>query len=413
MDESRFKFTKTKVQALPIPEQGRVTYHDTENPKLKLWVRPSGVKSFFLYRRVDGKPERIFIGRFPDFTVDKARRKAEELNGEISKGENPNDDKRKKRKTYNLQNLYDEYFKNHVQLNKKPERNAETYYRLYLSQWKNRKIDNLKNPEIRRWFAKLGAEISPATANKALGLLKAIYNKGIEWGIVAVNGNPCIGIKKFPEVKRERFLQADELPRFFKALAEEPNDTARDYFLISLLTGARRSNVLAMRWQDVNLARATWTIPKTKNGEPHTVPLVKVAVDLLTERKNLRANQFIINQAGELEDTGKESPWVFPGTGKTGHLMEPKKAWARILERAEIQQLRIHDLRRSLGSWQAATGASLSIIGKTLAHKNVSTTAIYARLNLDPVRDAMNKATDAMFEAAQVKQEAEVLEMEN
>lgn len=79
--------------------------------------------------------------------------------------------------------------------------------------------------------------------------------------------------------------------------------------------------------------------------------------------------------------------------------MEPKKAWKKILERAGIQDLRLHDLRRSLGSWQAVTGASLAVIGKTLAHKNVSTTAIYARLNLDPVRASMDTATKAMLEA--------------
>lgn len=98
------------------------------------------------------------------------------------------------------------------------------------------------------------------------------------------------------------------------------------------------------------------------------------------------------------ESHKNESPWIFPGIGKIGHFADPKKAWKRILEKSHIQNLRIHDLRRSLGSWQAATGANLSIIGKTLGHKNTSTTAIYARLNLDPIRESMNKATDAMFE---------------
>jgi len=89
--------------------------------------------------------------------------------------------------------------------------------------------------------------------------------------------------------------------------------------------------------------------------------------------------------------------FVFPGPGKTGHYAEPKSAWKRILEKAGIKNLRIHDLRRSLGSWQAATGANLSVIGKTLGHKNTSTTAVYARLNLDPVRESMNKAAQAML----------------
>ena len=92
----------------------------------------------------------------------------------------------------------------------------------------------------------------------------------------------------------------------------------------------------------------------------------------------------------------------FSGAGISGHLVETKKPWKRILDKAGLKNLRIHDLRRSLGSWQAATGANLSIIGKTLAHKNVSTTAIYARLNIDPIRESMNKATDAMLNAAGV-----------
>jgi len=103
--------------------------------------------------------------------------------------------------------------------------------------------------------------------------------------------------------------------------------------------------------------------------------------------------------------------FVFPGSGKAGHLMEPKKGWKRILERAGIDNLRIHDLRRTLGSWQAKTGASLAIIGKSLNHKNQNTTAIYARLDLDPVRDSVNKATSAMMQAAGLKDGADVMQL--
>ena len=83
--------------------------------------------------------------------------------------------------------------------------------------------------------------------------------------------------------------------------------------------------------------------------------------------------------------------------------MEPKKGWKRVLGRAGIKNLRIHDLRRTFGSWQAITGASLSIIGKTLNHKTTSTTSIYAKLDLDPVRASVEKATAAMLEAANKK----------
>ena len=186
----------------------------------------------------------------------------------------------------------------------------------------------------------------------------------------------------FRTISRDRFLEADELPRFFKSLSDEENHTLRDYVLISLLTGARRANVLSMRWKQVHLERGYWNIPETKNGTSQRVVLVPAAVDILRKR----------------QENGSE--FVFPGSDPVKHLVDPKRGWKRILQRANISNLRIHDLRRSLGSWQAATGASLSMIGKSLNHKNVNSTAIYARLNLDPVRVSVETATSAMLRAA-------------
>ena len=164
---------------------------------------------------------------------------------------------------------------------------------------------------------------------------------------------------------------------------QEHNDKIRDYITFALLTGARKSNVLAMRWDQINLNRREWRIPRTKNETPQIVTLTEEAAFLLQQRKATATNDF-----------------VFPGTGRTGHLTEPKKGWGRILKQAGIADLRIHDLRRTLGSWQARTGASLAIIGKSLNHKSPQATAIYARLDLDPVRASVEKATKAMFEAA-------------
>lgn len=92
-----------------------------------------------------------------------------------------------------------------------------------------------------------------------------------------------------------------------------------------------------------------------------------------------------------------ESAYMFEGSGASGHLADPKKAWARILKEAGIDNPRIHDLRRTLGSYQAATGANGYIIGKSLGHRSQQSTAIYARLSLDPVRESVNKATDVVF----------------
>lgn len=131
----------------------------------------------------------------------------------------------------------------------------------------------------------------------------------------------------------------------------------------------------------VDLVAGVWRIAKTKNGTPQTVTLSPEAVMVLEARK----------------DGGV---FVFPGDGVTGHIVEPKKAWATLLKTAGIVNLRIHDLRRTLGSWQARTGASLPIIGKSLNHKTHQATAIYARLDLDPVRQSVNTATAAIMKAA-------------
>ena len=213
-----------------------------------------------------------------------------------------------------------------------------------------------------------------------VALVSAMYGKALSWGLWA-GDNPAKGIERFKEKSRERFIQKNELPRFFEALAVEPNTIARDCILLCLLTGARRSNVQAMRWKELELDKGIWVIPDTKSGEKLTVPLVPMAIEILRGRED------------------SESEWVFPGPGRTGHLVELKNVWARIIRVAELEDLRLHDLRRTLGSWQAITGASLAVIGKSLGHKNVSTTAIYSRLNEDPVREAMEHAVEAMLSA--------------
>ncbi len=171
----------------------------------------------------------------------------------------------------------------------------------------------------------------------------------------------------------------------------------RDFVLLSLLTGARKGNVLAMQWCDLNTEQGYWRIPDTKNDEPLTVPLVPEAVAILQAR---RAQQPANN------------PWVFPGTGRTGHLTSPKGAWKSVLKQAGLENLRIHDLRRSLGSWQARLGANLAVIGKSLGHKDLASTLIYSRLDLDPVRESVERATSAMFSAAGVKPLAEVVSIQ-
>jgi integrase len=381
----KFNFTKKLVASLPLPTNGqRAYYYDTATRGLALAVSPAGKRVFLLYRKVEGRPERITIGPFPDLSIEQARGKAAELNGAIARGENPASKRRLVRDAATLGELFLTYLEHHAKPHKKTWAEDEEMFRNHLHALKLRRISHIRKTDIVELHLRVGRNSGEYMANRVLQLLRGVFNKAIEWGW---NGeNPASRIKAFKEHKRERFLQPDELPAFFRAVAQEPNETIRDYVLLSLLTGARRSNVQAMRWSEINWAATTWRIPETKSksGEAITVALPRQAIEILERRRQ--------------ESEGGE--WVFPGRGVTGHLVEPKAAWAGILKHAGIEDLRLHDLRRTLGSWQAATGASLPVIGKSLGHKSLAATQVYARLNLDPVRASVNKATDAMLDAA-------------
>lgn len=385
-DNNKINFTKAALDALPLPSNGkRGYYYDTKTRGLGISITNTGTKSFIVYRWVSGKPERVTLGRYPDLSVEQARRKATEVNATIAKGENPNDRRRADRSEITFGSLFSEYMERHAKIHKEAWKEDEGQYNRYLTSWAKRKLSNITKTDIQKLHQEIGRDKGHYAANRLHSLLSGLFNKAIEFGLWD-KPNPASGIKRFREHSRERFLHADELPRFFESLAQEPNDIIRDYFLISLLTGARRANVQAMRWDQISLQRGEWYIPRTKNETPQTIPLTEETIIILQRRKETATSEF-----------------VFPSTGRAGHLTEPKRGWQRILERAGIDNLRIHDLRRTLGSWQARTGASLAIIGKSLNHKSPQATAIYARLDLDPVRASIEKATKAMFDAAGIE----------
>jgi integrase len=379
MASETLNFTKAALTKLPPAPKGvKQYYYDEREAGLLLAVTSGGAKSFYLYKRIEGRPERLLLGRFPDLTIENARKAAQEAKGQIAQGINPQKEKRAVRDEMTFGALFGEYLEKYSKVHKRSWAYDEREVNKFLSHWFKRKISSIDKAEVERLHAKIGKENGLYQANRLLERIRSIFNKAIDWSWAGVN--PAVGIQKYREKSRDRFLQPDELPRFFEALSSEPNEAARDFFLLSLLTGARKSNTLAMRWKDINFTTETWRIEETKNADPLTVHLPRQAVDLLKARK-----------------LASDSAWVFPADSTSGHLADPKKAWARILRQAGIENLRIHDLRRTLGSYQAATGANGYIIGKSLGHRSQQSTAIYARLNLDPVRESVNKATEAMF----------------
>lgn len=397
---TKLKFTKTSLGAMIPPEAGkRVTAYDTDIPKLALRMTHAGTKTFYVVKRTGNEMVWLKLGVFPDMTVEQARSAAMTALSAFANNENPADVRRARKQELTFAELFKEYGERHG-MKKLSWRTDQSIYANHLQILAAQKLSTIKRETISRILSNLEKNgLSGATINNVRALISSLYGRAIEWGYATAN--PVTGIKTRTKVKRDRFLQADELPRFFQSLGEEANETLRDYILLALLTGARRANLLAMRWQEVNLAEAIWRIPVTKNGTPQNVTLSPEAVTILEARK---------------ASAETDAKFVFPGIGMSGHIEEPKKAVIRVMARAGIPYGRnvpngvtLHDLRRTLGSWQAKTGASLAIIGKSLNHKSQAATAIYARLDLDPVRESVERATSAMFTAAGLKPLAEVV----
>jgi len=376
---NRIRFTKAIIDTLSVGEDGkRVFYYDDKVRGLTILIATK-TKTFYLLRKHQGKTERILLGRYPDTTIEQARIRASQTNGELDSGLNRNEVKRLHRAELTLNELHEIYMDRHAYArNRRPE-NAISNYRLYLSHWGAKRLSEIKRTEVQIHLAKLAKDKSPATANIALALLRAMFNRAIEWELFN-DKNPTANIPKYAEISRDRFLYGDELQRFLKAISEMESEIMRDFFIMLLATGARRGNVQEMRWDDINLDAKIWRVPDSKNGEPYQIALASPALDILTRRREI--------ESGE---------WVFSTPSKSGHLEEPKRAWSMLLKSAGIDNLRMHDLRRTFGSFMAAQGASLQMIGKALGHKSQEATLVYARLNLDPVRQAVNLATNAMF----------------
>lgn len=380
----RKNFTQLFIAGLAPPKAGRLIVHDTRIPGLIVVVTASGVKSFYLYRRIEGKPTRVFLGRFPVVSVDQARDHALKQAVKANDGENPNEEKRARRKSgVTVGEAFTHFTETRVKV-RGSARTLETNdsrYNTCLVGWNDRRLNSIKREEVIALHVKIGKERGHVTANRAIHLLKAVFNHAND-KMGANVPSPVVRIEMFKETQRERFLRADELPTFFAALEAEPNEDMRDIFALALFTGARRWNVLSMKWEDLNLAAAVWVIPgpSFKTKRIMNVVLSAEALEILTRRK------------GTTGGVG----FVFPSYGKFGHLVAPKKAWDRLRQRSGLKDLKPHDLRRTLGSWQAAAGASLPVIGKSLGHVLASTTQIYARLDLADVRASVDKASAAL-----------------
>ncbi|MCC6562410.1 MAG: tyrosine-type recombinase/integrase, partial [Xanthomonadales bacterium] len=386
---------------------------------------------------------------FPDLAVDAARRKAEQLNSQIAEGENPAESARSERSCETLAGAFELYYERHARRKKRSHEGDRSLWRLYLSKLGSKRLNEIRRRDIADLHAEIGQD-HPAVANRVLNLASSVFGRLYEWDIWT-GPNPCKGVRRNRERPRDRYLRGAELRRFLAALDAEPCDTTRDLMLIALLTGARQGNVLSMRWEELDLDEAEWIIPahKHKGGDAQILPLAPEAVVILRHRfatttspwvfPALRADsdsghyrgipnawkrillrteaiglaELIAERRNVTVDSVKEEIWQLVATSRSKHAMKRSHQSATdavmVELREEVRQLgldpamvavrdlRMHDLRRTLASWQMKTGATLYVASQSLGHKDLKTTTGYARLDSTAIREAMHRAGAAML----------------
>ena len=385
--QRRLPFTARRLDRLIPPVEGRDTYRDTKAAGLVLVVGQQS-QVFYLVRRIGQSVRRVKLGTYPAIGIAEARARVTARSHAVNRGEPILAGK------VTLRDAWQAYL-THKAAGNKTRGRAVRQWQLYLEPWAEWRLADFTPTvvsNLKRGVVELAGDGvksrngGQTVANRVLSLLSAIFTqarKHCGWR----GGNPVADVDRYRENRRTRYLGAAEAGRLFRALDDYPDPTVSDALYLCLWTGARKGNVLAMNWRDVDAEAGVWTIrgEVSKTGEPVRVVLVEQAQDVLRRRH---------------EATGGVG-WVFPSFGRSGHLAAVNNAWKRILGAAGItERLTIHDLRHSAASWAYQQGASLGLIGDQLGHRSESTTRRYAHPSDEAIREAMGRGADAIAKAA-------------
>lgn len=372
------RITKRSVDAIKADGTDTV-YWDGELTGFGLRVRRSGRKVYVVQTRVDGKLRWYTIGAPGVVSADRARARALEILSLAKKGIDPRDGESKREAEPTVAELTARFLKEYVSDHCKPSTQQE--YGRSVKLFIDPVIGEMRVSEVQRKdIAALhhGLRDKPYQANRTLGVLSKLFNLAEVWGWRQDGSNPCRHVKRYKEHQRERFLSEDEVARLGEVLreAEDEMPSAVAAFRLLLLTGCRMSEIRDLQWE--NVKGDCIELPDAKTGG-RVVPLGPEARAVLS--------------AIPRED---DNPWVIAGKLPGTHLTDLQRPWRRIRKRADLEDVRIHDLRHSFASRALALGESLTMIGKLLGHTQVQTTARYAHLARDSMQTAASRITESI-----------------
>ncbi len=379
------RISRRTVEALPVGERETVHW-DSKLQGFGVRVYPSGSKVYLVQTRAGGRSRRLTVGRHGLMTADRARTKAARIIADLKAGREPAPDGGAAPADAGptVAEVAERCMTEHVKVRCKPT--TVRHCRHVLDRHLLPALGPVRLGEIgRERVAALHYSLheTPAMANRVLDMLSRLFRMAELWGITSEGGNPCRFVRKYREKSRERFLSDEEFRRLGRTLdaveAEgRVHPSAVAAFRLLMLTGCRRNEVLTLRWADVDLEAGEIRLRDAKTGA-RSVAFSPAARRVLAGIPRLPDN-----------------PWVISGARPGARLSNLNNAWLAVRVRADLKDVRIHDLRHSFASRALALGESLPMIGRMLGHRKVQTTARYAHLARDSVKASAARVAESL-----------------
>lgn len=377
------RLTRRAIDEIPFSQKGQVLYRDTMLPGFGLRVGAQS-KVFFAEGQVNRRTRRVTIGRADVFAPEVARKKALTILGEMADGHDPNAEKRQEALEKITLEMALQRFLEVRNLTAHTISHYQRTERLYLKSWSKKPLNEITRQMVLKKHQDIGKKHGETTANNAMRHFRSIYNF-----IAATQDdfppNPVQILTQArawnKERRRQTLIAAQDLPAWWAAVMAEP-EYSRDFLLSALFTGMRRGELTKIRWENVDLKGRVLHLPTTKNGDPLDLPLSNFLTNLLRERL----------------DRSNGSPWVFPGPGRTGHLIETKKFLLRVSAGSGVS-FTLHDLRRTFITVAESLDVPYYALKRLLNHRtNGDVTGGYIVVNAERLREPVELVAQRILE---------------